>query len=140
MELVREYLEEVQKINGVWILRIPAYCNNELVEQLKKQWQRYYPGENVVILPEDIKITKANKFSFYIALMIVRGYHGQYKVTRVKWLEEYKCSDKSEAPYLTLETHMGKDYLILKFPNDSNEDEFYFVTSEDMDADDYILV
>lgn len=136
MELIQEYLEKIQKVDGIWLLKVPDTMSDEELEHIYDSWKEMYPEEHLIILPEEVSINKLNKYSFYIALMLIRG---NKKVTRLQWMKEYEYS-KSDAPYLVLDNITGEDILVRKFPTNPDEDEFFLVTKEDLDGEDYVLV
>lgn len=136
MELAKKYLDEVQKIDGKWILQVPDNMTKEELANIHDSWTVMYPDEHLIIMPKDISIHKRNKYSFYIAMMLVRMGHA---ITRLEWARQH--SSMLDVPILILEEVEGaeKKVLIKRFLDDSEEDEFFFVGEEDMDADDYII-
>lgn len=136
MELAKKYLDEVQKIDGKWILQVPDDLTQEHLAHIHDSWKAMFPDEHLIVMPQNISIHKLNKYSFYIAMMLVRMGHA---ITRLEWVRPY--SSMRYAPILMLEKVEGaeKKVLIKRFLDDSEEDEFFFVGEEDMDADDYIL-
>lgn len=135
MEIVKQYLDEVMKVDGIWILQIPNDITKELMTQIYDEWTTLFPEEQLIMMPKELSIHKRNKYSFYIALMLVKMGH---RITRLEWARP--VGNMSRAPYLMLED-VGADtpMLIRRFPDESEEDEFFFVGADDMDAEDYIL-
>lgn len=136
MDLVEHYLEKIQKIHGIWVLHVPGDISLSEIEGIRNNWTKTFPKEQLIVMPESVQIHKLNKYSFYIALMLIRG---QKRITRLQWLKESEYS-KESVPYLYLEEIDGKDMLIKKFPNEPEEDEFFMIDKETLDADDYILL
>jgi hypothetical protein len=136
MELIQTYLDDVMKVDGKWILQVPDNLDPDVMEDIEEGWRQACPGESLIILPKEISIHKRNKYSFYIALMIVKMGH---RVTRLDW--RLRSRSFKDAPVLMMSEVEGTDQkvLIKSYPDDHEEDEFYLATEEDMDAEDYIL-
>jgi hypothetical protein len=136
MELIKKYLDDVMKVDGKWMLQVPDSITQEQLHHIHDNWKSMYPDDHLIIMPKDITIHKLNKYSFYIAMMLVKMGH---RITRLEWARPY--STMRHAPVLMLEEVEGADekILIRRFPDGSEEDEFFFVGSNDMDADDYVL-
>ena len=135
MDLVAKYLDDVQKINGVYVMHVGDEVTHEEMDQIYKGWKRTLPEETLIMLPKEIAVHYRNKYSYYIAMMLVRqGHH----LTRLKWRLMAEYNDA--APYIKLQDCDGKKVVVLKFPEREEDDEFFIPFVEDLDADDYILI
>lgn len=136
MELIQQYLEEVQKIDGIWFFQYPKEMTQEEMTEFHNEWRRVYPDEIIVMLPNDISVHKRNRYSFYIAMMLIRMGH---RITRHSWT--YDHQSLAMVPYLSMGEADGliEPILIKKYPGKSEDDEFFMITQRDLDADDYML-
>ena len=135
MDLVTKYLDDVQKVNGVYVMQIGDEVSHEDMDNIYKGWKKTLPDETLIMLPKEISVHYRNKYSFYIAMMLVRqGYH----LSRLAWT--IQAGTKKDAPYLKLQDCDGKKVVVLKFPNNEADDEFFIPFEDDMDAEDYILI
>ncbi len=56
MELVQKYLDDVQKIKGIYVLSCSSNTIDEEVQYFMDQWKDMMPNENLIVLPDDMKI------------------------------------------------------------------------------------
>lgn len=134
MELIEEYLEKIQKVNGTYVLHVPEEVTAAEMDDIYQHWKLNYPEDRLIMLPEDIKIHYRNMYSYYIAMMLVSARH---RITRREW--SFKYTKKSEAPYLVMDTIEGVEVLIKRWPMGEEDDEFFIVTRDDLEAEDYII-
>ena len=134
MELLQEYLEKIQKVNGTYVLHVPEEVTAEEMEHIYQHWKLHFPDDRLIMLPEDVKIHYRNMYSYYIAMMLASA---GYRLTRRKWTFKYK--KKTDAPYITMDTVDGVEVLIKRWPMGEEDDEFFIVTRKDLEAEDYII-
>ncbi|PVC75042.1 hypothetical protein C2I27_03910 [Priestia megaterium] len=129
MELIDHYLEKVMKVHGIYVLRVDREeCSDEQMQQIVDHWDLISDGHPLFVFPMAFTISFLEQYSLYIALMLVRGGHG---ITRNSWLEEHVGA----VPCLILNDH---GQIVKRTPG--KEDEPLVITSEYLDAEDYVII
>lgn len=145
MDLTEKYIDEIQKINGIYVMQVPNDMTDEDKNRFMEEWTMVYPDETIVMLPKEVILSYRNRHSFYVAMMLVRG--GQ-KVARLDWerppvdrkRDLYLRFNRETLPYLQIEMMSGEEVVLKKFPDKSEEDEFYIPIGTDMDAEDFVII
>ncbi|MCY8577162.1 hypothetical protein MOD24_15040 [Bacillus haynesii] len=127
MELIEEYLTKVQKIGGIYVLQVNEYVPLVQQQQLIDKWHDIY-GEELVIIPQDFKIHYRNRYSFYIAMILVKM---GYKVARQKWVK----NEKTDSEFTHIE--MVDDIVQIKR---NGELQTYVISDDDMEAEDFTIM
>lgn len=127
MELIEEYLTQVQKIGGIYVLQVNDYVPLDQRQQLIDKWHDIY-GEELVIIPQDFKIHYRNRYSLYIAMILVKM---GYKVTRQKWVK----NEKTDSEFAHIE--MVDDIVQIKR---NGELQTYVISDDDMEAEDFTIM
>lgn len=148
MELVEHYLEEIVKVHGIYVLRVPDDVTDEDKCRIWELWRLSGNLHDLYIMPNSFDIGFIQEYSFYMALMMVRG--GQH-VTRQKWIDEALVEVQTErrylnqitrvsltkdiAPYLKLDSN---GLVVVHFPK-TGEEIAPHIDEEWLDAEDYVL-
>ncbi|MCD7910985.1 hypothetical protein KC480_05535 [Bacillus velezensis] len=127
MELAEEYLMKVQKIGGIYVLRVDDDVPLQQRQQLIDEWHDLY-DEELVIIPQEFKIHYSNRYSFYIAMILVKI---GYKITRQKWVKNEKTN--KDIP------HMKMIDGIVQV-NQNGELRPYMLVDDDMEAEDFTII
>jgi hypothetical protein len=145
MELIDQYLEKVEKVHGIYVLQVDDECTAEDKSNIANEWQDVVGDKHkLLILPNKFEINFIERYSFYVALMLVRG--GK-KVTRDTWVKELMeeddttylhrlSSSRNKVSYLTLSE---EGQVVRRLPG-HDIDVVFNLTLEDMDAEDYVMV
>lgn len=131
MELIQEYMNRAVKVNGVYVLRVDENMTLEEMDNLMEHWDSMGMKEPLMIFPMQFTINYTNDYAFFLAMMLVR----QHKITRKKWVREYK-DGITGIPYLTM-----CDDILVRGYEDYGPTPFspYVCVKEDMDATDWIF-
>ncbi|WAT23534.1 hypothetical protein O0R52_22390 (plasmid) [Bacillus halotolerans] len=127
MELAEEYLTKVQKIGGVYVLQVNDDVTLHQRHQLIEEWHDIYE-EELVVIPQDFKIHYSNRYSFYIAMILVKM---GYKITRQKWVKNEKTN--KEIPHIKMVNEMVQI-------SQNGELGPYIIVDDDMEAEDYTII
>lgn len=145
MELVDRYLDEVQKVHGVYLLRVDDECTDEMKAMIWNSWNSMGHQHKLIIMPKEFEMAFIERYSLYVALMMVRQ---GMKVTRDEWVKEVYPVSQTYHTYSTPLARKRAAYLKL---NDKGEvvkvnhrkekkAKPFLITLEDMDATDYVVV
>ncbi|KAF2421665.1 Thoeris anti-defense Tad2 family protein [Bacillus subtilis] len=127
MELAEEYLTKFQKIGGIYVLQVNDDVTLQQRHQLIEEWHDIY-DEELVIIPQDFKIHYSNRYSFYIAMILVKM---GYKITRQKWVKNEKT--RKEITYIKMVNGMIQ-------VSQDGEMRPYVIVDDDMEAEDYTII
>ncbi|MBU5262094.1 Thoeris anti-defense Tad2 family protein [Bacillus atrophaeus] len=127
MELVEEYLMKVQKIGGIYVLQVSDDVTLRQRQQLIDEWHDIY-GEELVVIPQDFKIHYSNRYSFYIAMILVKM---GYNITRQKWVKNEKTNKEI--------SHIKMVNGIVQI-SQNGELRPYVIDDDDMEAEDYTII
>ncbi|MCY8466526.1 hypothetical protein [Bacillus atrophaeus] len=127
MELVEEYLMKVQKIGGIYVLQVSDDVTLRQRQQLIDEWHDIY-GEELVVIPQDFKIHYSNRYSFYIAMILVKM---GYNITRQKWVKNKKTNKEI--------SHIKMVNGIVQI-SQNGELRPYVIDDDDMEAEDYTII
>ncbi len=56
MELIEKYLDRAKKMKGLYVIYAPEDTSLDFIEGVKKEWERTMGDENLIILPDSMKI------------------------------------------------------------------------------------
>lgn len=144
MELIDYYLDQVEKVHGVYVLQVDEDLTDEEKHMIWEHWQESNMQQRLFIMPESFSFSFIERYSLYIALMLVRA--GK-RITRDKWIGEAYPEEKhnpfvtdtitrkSKASYL----YLSKEGVMRRMPDQHSEAMFH-MTLEDMEAEDYVML
>lgn len=132
MELINRYLNKVEKIQGVYTLRVDGDITNQMMDELSKAWEGMKMEAPLLILPFEFDMKYQKQYSFHLALMLVSA---NQKITRQKWVRD-NIANLQGVPYLEM-----RDKHLLKCMSGTGEhlDRNYIIKEEDMEAEDWMI-
>ncbi|WP_410988479.1 hypothetical protein [Bacillus cereus] len=131
-ELIKDYLNKVDKIQGIYTLRVDENVTYEMMSELIKAWEGMGMKEPLLILPFAFDMKFQKQYSFYLAMMLVGTNN---KVTRHKWVRE-NIASRQGVPYLEMR---NKEMMKCLSGTEEKLDKNYTITHEDMQAEDWMI-
>lgn len=121
MELLKQYMESIEYVNGVYVLKLPISMTMEQAEAIAKEWQSTNGRKKaLMITPEDADLQYVTYFDSSIALRMVKS---GWKVARASDKDSYIFMD----PYKK----------IIRKKVSTRETEHYTMRQNDLTATDW---
>lgn len=124
MELIAEYLSQVFRVSGVYVLKIGEDATDELVHNIVVQWSALNPHETLIVIPDVMDLSYEHGFDWYTAMKLAHmgckvrcEVWGQYSMSYINMNEHGRLQrviGGSKANYVPEKVEMESSWYLVQ--------------------------